>query len=129
MRRRPAFLLLGVLAAIALLVPAIASAQSKGSPQPKIVGGNSATISQYPWQAAVVFTGSGNAHQRQFCGGSLVTSRIVITAGGFGVGTGPPLGPFSGFGETPLFPHPFGPRGGGGPQKKPHHATIGLGGP
>src|SRR3954463_2256469 len=81
MRRRPASLLLGVLAAIALLVPASASAQSKGSPQPKIVGGNSASISQYPWQGAVVFTGSGNAHQRQFCGGSLLTSRIVLTAG------------------------------------------------
>src|SRR3954447_5702041 len=81
MRRRPRLVLFGALAAISLLVPASASAQSDGSVQPRIVGGGPASISQYPWQAAVVFTGSGNAHQRQFCGGSLLTSRIVITAG------------------------------------------------
>jgi trypsin len=72
------------LAAIALLLPAGAAAQTKGSVQPRIVGGNAASISQYPWQAAVVFSPakeSGNAHQRQFCGGELITSRIVLTAG------------------------------------------------
>ena len=75
--------MLGVLTALALLVPATASAQSDGSVQPRIVGGQQVSISQYPWQAAVVFSPSkvgGNAHERQFCGGSLVTSRIVITA-------------------------------------------------
>lgn len=69
----------GVVACLALLAPAAASADV----QPKIVGGSSASISQYPWQAAVVVSPakmSGNAHQRQFCGGSLVTTRIVITA-------------------------------------------------
>jgi secreted trypsin-like serine protease len=81
MRRRPGLALLGALAAISLLVPASASAQSDGSVQPRIVGGSQVSISHYPWQAAVVYTGSGNAHQRQFCGGSLLTSRIVITAG------------------------------------------------
>jgi secreted trypsin-like serine protease len=80
MRRRPRLALLGALATISLLVPAGASAQSDGSAQPKIVGGSNASISQYPWQAAVVASGSGNAQPRQFCGGSLVTSRIVITA-------------------------------------------------
>jgi trypsin len=78
--RRPRFALGGALAAILLLAPAAASAQSGGSVQPRIVGGSTASISEYPWQAAVVFTGSGSAHNRQFCGGSLVTSRIVITA-------------------------------------------------
>jgi trypsin len=81
MRRTPR---IAVLAAIASLVPATASAQEKGSPQPKIVGGSETTIAQYPWQAALVFSPSeeepGDAHDRQFCGGSLVTSRIVITA-------------------------------------------------
>jgi trypsin len=82
MWRRPR-LLLGGLAAAALLIPASASAQSDGSVQPRIVGGTGVSIAQYPWQAAVVFSPSkmsGNAHQRQFCGGSLLTSRIVITA-------------------------------------------------
>ncbi|HSD24969.1 MAG TPA: serine protease [Solirubrobacterales bacterium] len=64
-----------------MLAPASAGAQTKDSPQPRIVGGHTADISQYPWQAAVVYSGSGNAHKRQFCGGSLITSRIVLTAG------------------------------------------------
>ncbi len=79
MRRRPRFVLLGALAALGLLVPAAASADV----QPKIVGGSTASISQYPWQAALVISPSklsGDAHDRQFCGGSLLTSRIVITA-------------------------------------------------
>jgi secreted trypsin-like serine protease len=66
-----------------LLVPASAAAQNTGSVQPRIVGGSQVSISQYPWQAAVVLSPaklSGDAHQRQFCGGSLLTSRIVITA-------------------------------------------------
>jgi secreted trypsin-like serine protease len=63
------------LTGLALLIPASAGAQSKGSVQPKVVGGNSASISQYPWQAAVLIDG------QQVCGGSLLTSRIVITAG------------------------------------------------
>jgi trypsin len=65
---------LGVLAAVSLLVPASAAAQSDGSVQPKIVGGHNASISQYPWQAALFVDGD------QLCGGSLLTTRIVLTA-------------------------------------------------
>jgi secreted trypsin-like serine protease len=82
-RRTPRLALLAALAAITLLVPASASARPGGAVQPKIVGGSETTIAQYPWQAALVFSPSeesGDAHERQFCGGSLVTSRIVITA-------------------------------------------------
>ena len=74
--------LFGALGALALLAPATATAQN-GSVQPRIVGGSTSSISQYPWQAAVVLASarfSGSAHQRQFCGGSLITSRIVVTA-------------------------------------------------
>jgi secreted trypsin-like serine protease len=78
--RRPRLALGGALIACCLLVPAGASAQTGGTVQPKIVGGSTASTAQFPWQAAVVFTGSGSAHNRQFCGGSLVTSRIVMTA-------------------------------------------------
>jgi trypsin len=84
MRRPPRLFLLGSLAALALLAPATALAQSGGSVQPHIVGGSTASVTTYPWQAAVVISpakASGNAHNRQFCGGSLLTSRIVITAG------------------------------------------------
>ena len=75
--------LLAGVTAMALVGAARASAQSGGSVQPRIVGGSTASVSQYPWQAAVVFSPakmSGDAHQRQFCGGSLLTSRIVVTA-------------------------------------------------
>lgn len=68
---------------MALVGATSASAQSDGALQPRIVGGSTASVSQYPWQAAVVFSPakvSGDAHQRQFCGGSLLTSRIVVTA-------------------------------------------------
>jgi trypsin len=83
-RPSPRLVLLGALAALALL-PATASAQSGGSVQPRVVGGSTASTATYPWQAAVVFSATSpyqglNPHQRQFCGGSLLTSRIVITA-------------------------------------------------
>jgi secreted trypsin-like serine protease len=69
------------IAAICLLAAQVANAQS---PEPRIVGGSNASISTYPWQAAVVISpakAGGSAFNRQFCGGSLLTSRIVITAG------------------------------------------------
>jgi trypsin len=71
MGRRSRLLLGGILACLALLAPAAASADV----QPKVVGGSNASISQYPWQAAVLRNGS------LWCGGSLITTRIVITAG------------------------------------------------
>jgi hypothetical protein len=71
--RRARLTVLGALV-LALLVPASAAAQSKGDVQPKVVGGHAASITQYPWQAAVFVDGE------QICGGSLLTSRIVITA-------------------------------------------------
>jgi trypsin len=85
MRRPPRLVLLGILVALALLAPASALAQSGGSVQPKVVGGSAASVATYPWQAAVVYSTAESpgqtAHQRQFCGGSLLTSRIVVTAG------------------------------------------------
>jgi secreted trypsin-like serine protease len=78
--RRGRLGLLGAFAGLCLLVVPVAHAQT---PDPRIVGGGPASIATYPWQAAVVFSParmSGNAHNRQFCGGSLLTSRIVITA-------------------------------------------------
>ena len=78
---RRLILLASALAVLTVAMPA--SAQGDGSVQPRIVGGTTASISQYPWQAAVVFSPaklSGNAHARQFCGGSVITTRIVITA-------------------------------------------------
>jgi secreted trypsin-like serine protease len=67
-----------VLAAL-ILVPT-ARAQS---PMPKIVGGAATPIEEYPWQGAVVISpakAEGDAYVRQFCGGSLITPSIVLTA-------------------------------------------------
>jgi secreted trypsin-like serine protease len=78
----------GVLPAILVIAlvsfaPASAAASS-ASAQPRIVGGSPSTVADYPWQAAVVRSPAKrpgkNAHRRQFCGGSLIASQIVITA-------------------------------------------------
>jgi secreted trypsin-like serine protease len=53
------------------------------SPTPKIVGGATTPIETYPWQAAVVISpvkAAGDAYERQYCGGSLITPSIVLTA-------------------------------------------------
>jgi secreted trypsin-like serine protease len=68
-----------VLLTLCVLAPA-ARAQSV---QPRIVGGDLTAIDKYPWQAAVVINpskASGSAYARQFCGGSLITPSIVLTA-------------------------------------------------
>jgi hypothetical protein len=51
--------------------------------EPRIVGGRPVDISQVPWQTALVVSpllNDGNAHERQFCGGSLVAPNVVVTA-------------------------------------------------
>lgn len=56
---------------------------ASGEAEPRIVGGGFADISDYPWQGALTIDpdkSSGDAFDRFFCGGSLLTSRIVITA-------------------------------------------------
>jgi trypsin len=76
--------------ACALLVAAAASADRP----PRIAGGNTTTIAQHPWQAALVFDPAkrpGNDFQRQFCGGSLITTHIVLTAAHCISGTDPDL--------------------------------------
>lgn len=81
MRKGALAAVLGV--AVGAFVPAAASA---GGPtvQPRVVGGSPSTTAQYPWQAAVVRSTikrpGQDAHQRQFCGGSLIAPQIVITA-------------------------------------------------
>jgi secreted trypsin-like serine protease len=71
-----------VAAALALLAGATASA-SASEPGTRIVGGSATTIEEWPWQVAIADhpdVASGDGYDRQYCGGSLVASRIVITA-------------------------------------------------
>lgn len=71
-----------VLASLCLSLSAAAPADAQF--QPRVIGGSATTIGQYPWQAALVVDPSkatGDPFQRQFCGGSLITAQIVMTAG------------------------------------------------
>jgi trypsin len=86
--------LIGSLAALALVVPGSAAAQSA---QPRIVGGTGVSIAQFPWQAALVLAPSkypGNEFHRQICGGVLLTPQIVISAGHCVADTDPDCGGF-----------------------------------
>lgn len=60
-------------------------AAARASRAAKIVGGNTTTIGEWPWQVSLgfhpsLFDGPVNGFQRHFCGGTLVAPRIVITA-------------------------------------------------
>ncbi len=49
----------------------------------RIVGGTKTRITRWPWQTAIAFrpsVASGNGFQRQFCGGTLLTPTLVVTA-------------------------------------------------
>ena len=72
-----------VLPCLVLALCVLAPAAHGQSAEPRIVGGDATSIEQYPWQAAVVVSpakASNSAYARQFCGGSLITPSIVLTA-------------------------------------------------
>jgi len=63
--------------------PAEVIEAKEGSASAKIVGGSTTTIEEWPWQAAILFDQTivpGDGFDRQFCGGTLVAPRIVISA-------------------------------------------------
>jgi trypsin len=65
------------------LCGSLAVASQSGASSPRIVGGTETTINAYPHQAALVLDATRfarNDFQRQFCGGTLITPRIVQTA-------------------------------------------------
>lgn len=84
--RRRTFLAacLAAAATVALAIPAAGAGGER--PLPRIVGGEDTTIGEWPWQVAIAcpdgstFVCGGNGFKRQFCGGSLITSTLVITA-------------------------------------------------
>ena len=50
-------------------------------PSPRIVGGTAVPDQRYPFQAALLIQSAGTTdRQRQFCGGSLISSTQVLTA-------------------------------------------------
>ena len=76
-RRARLALWLAALAALSVLQGGVATAD----PAPQIVGGRDADPGEYPFAVALLARGlSGTARDRQFCTGSLVAPRWVLTA-------------------------------------------------
>jgi secreted trypsin-like serine protease len=77
---------IGLLACFVLVFASLSVVRAAGAQtvEPRVVGGQTTTIEDYPWQAAVVVSSAKSptldAHERQFCGGSLLTASIVLTA-------------------------------------------------
>ncbi|MER5973053.1 serine protease [Streptomyces sp. NPDC002055] len=74
-------------AAVAALVATAAPAAQadapsgeRSRPSTRIIGGSGASNDAYPFMAALLHKGSGNALKRQFCGGSLIAPNVVMTA-------------------------------------------------
>ena len=73
------------LVAACAVAAAVPSAGAETQPQPRIVGGTTTTIEEWPWQVAIACPSgtllcNGNGFQRQFCGGSLISPTLVVTA-------------------------------------------------
>jgi secreted trypsin-like serine protease len=70
-----------VAALILLLSALIQSAAAAPRPTPRIIGGEPADFGEYPFMAALLFEPTaGNDFQKQYCGGSLIAARWVLTA-------------------------------------------------
>ncbi len=58
----------------------ISEPQVPGRSTPEIVGGTEAAPGAWPWMAALVSSSEPSAYRGQYCGGSLIASRWVLTA-------------------------------------------------
>ncbi len=76
--RAGAALLAALLMLLAALVPSVAAAPS---PDPRIIGGEPTDLGEYPFMVALLYEPiNGTDYQKQYCGGSLIGSRWVLTA-------------------------------------------------
>jgi hypothetical protein len=48
--------------------------------QTRVVGGEDASIEEVPWQVGLVWAKSRNIYEDQFCGGSIISPRWIVTA-------------------------------------------------
>jgi secreted trypsin-like serine protease len=74
-----------IVAAIAslllILTALVQSVAAAPKPTPRIIGGEPADFAEYPFMVALLFEPTeGNDFQKQYCGGSLIASRYVLTA-------------------------------------------------
>ena len=69
-----------VVAAILCLLGVPLPASARDLPEPNIVGGAPAEITDAPWQVALLSSDIDSDEGAQFCGGSILNARWVITA-------------------------------------------------
>lgn len=73
--------MVALLAALIGLQPVAAiSDEIAPTPSPRIIGGTTASISQVPWQVALIYRPARSDFQGQFCGGSILSSTWILTA-------------------------------------------------
>lgn len=66
--------------AAAVLVGAASMGPAIGSVDTRIVGGENASITEAPWQVALLLSSAGTLRERAFCGGSIIDPQWVLTA-------------------------------------------------
>jgi secreted trypsin-like serine protease len=71
---------LGKVVTLAIAVIAVQASPAGAAAQPRIVGGGSATITDFPYQAALVYNPWVSALDGQFCGATIRDPTHVITA-------------------------------------------------
>jgi secreted trypsin-like serine protease len=59
---------------------AVARYSGEGLGQPKIIGGQDASFADHPWQVALLISWVAETPKAQFCGGSIVNNKWVLTA-------------------------------------------------
>lgn len=71
-----------VAATILITSTAATASGPAGTSEPRIVGGDPTTVEEWPWQVAVARppASGGDGFDRQFCGGSLLDAKVVLTA-------------------------------------------------
>lgn len=72
----------GLAAAIAAaaLAFAVPLGPAEGSVDPRIVGGEDASITEAPWQVALLVDNDRTLRKRAFCGGSIIDPQWILTA-------------------------------------------------
>lgn len=63
-----------------VLVMAALSGAALAAPTPRIIGGSNASSGEFPFMAALVSPNAATDHDAHFCGGTIVSSRWVLTA-------------------------------------------------
>src|SRR3546814_15358944 len=53
---------------------------AQGRSNVRIVGGSATSISTAPWQIALLYAGTPNSYDAQFCGGTIRDQYTIITA-------------------------------------------------